>query len=135
MSLTSFRIVNFLPKFSAFALLVFLWTGSLYAQPDQSMTGKGLPMSLAQLEQLSQQKESEVDRLVMLYRQGGSDRNALRRQLQTLLDELFELNVKKREAEIKALEREIEEVQRSMEYRKQNKSQIVQKRLKELLGE
>lgn len=99
------------------------------------MTGKGLPMSLAQIEQLSQQKESEVDRLVMLYRQGGGDRNALRRQVQTLLDELFELNVKKREAEIKALEREIEEVQRSMESRKQNKSQIVQKRLKELLGE
>ncbi len=51
----------------------------------------------------------------------------------TALEDLFEINVSKKEAELRALEAELEDVRRGLEFRKMNKTKIVENRLRELL--
>lgn len=85
-------------------------------------------------EKLAKEKESEVANLVSLYKQAGSEEKLVyRKQLMVALDELFELNLNKKEAELKALEEELADVRRGLEFRQMNKRKIVENRLRELI--
>ena len=119
--------------------LLFL---SLAAQPpgDQGLTPRSIGVdessgnALVNYAKLSEEKEQEVAKLVSLYKDANaSQKIALRNQLQAALDELFEINLSKREAELKALEAEIEDIRRGLEFREMNKHKIVENRLRELV--
>lgn len=58
----------------------------------------------------------------------------LKGMLSTTLDELFDLREMEREDEMKRLEKRLEELRESLAARKKNKSQIVERRLQELIG-
>jgi hypothetical protein len=85
-------------------------------------------------EKLAKEKESEVANLVSMYKQSGSEEKLVyRKQLMVALDELFELNLNKKEAELKALEEELADVRRGLDFRQMNKKKIVENRLRELI--
>lgn len=138
---------NRLFHFTVFGLL-FLMACASFAQTgsDTALIPKSITRSMSAVDEstgnrnlnyarLSRDKEMEVSKLVTLYQQAAqSDKNRVRQQIIVALYELFELNVKKREAEIKSLEAELEDVQRGLEFRKMNRDKIIEKRLVELLG-
>jgi hypothetical protein len=62
------------------------------------------------------------------------DRTALRSNLASVLDELFELREHHRELMIERLEKELQTLRQTTEKRHQNKDRIVANRLEELLG-
>lgn len=85
-------------------------------------------------DKLSKDKELEVAKLVSMYQQTTSDEKlTYRKQLMVALEELFEINLNKKEDELKALEEELADVRRGLEFRQMNKRKIVENRLKELI--
>jgi hypothetical protein len=125
---------------------------SLFAAPSiQGQTGtelkpKSVPRTVgvdessgnspADFARQSELKEQEVNRLVMLYRSAATGEKAgIRQQIYDALNALFEINLRKREAELQALEAELEDVRRGLYFRQMNKKKIVEGRLKELLGD
>jgi hypothetical protein len=85
-------------------------------------------------EKLSKNKETEVANLVNLYNQASSaEKLTYRKQLMIALDELFVINLNKKEEELKALEEELADVRRGLDFRQMNKKKIVENRLKELI--
>lgn len=71
------------------------------------------------------------------YRRAKADeeKNGIRKELRTLLDQLFDVKEQNREAEVKRLEQELARLKSTMIERKRNKDQIVSIRLEELTGE
>nr|BCX00786.1 MAG: hypothetical protein KatS3mg041_0832 [Bacteroidota bacterium] len=61
-------------------------------------------------------------------------RQALEARLRSYLEELFELQQRMYEQQIQTLRQELERVSRSLEERKQRRQQIIERRLRDILG-
>lgn len=106
------------------------------ARPFQRIVGvdESSGSTYVNYEKLSKEKEAEVAKLVTMYHQAGSEEKiTIRKQLMLALEELFEINLNKKEGELKALEEELADVRRGLEFRQMNKRKIVENRLKELI--
>lgn len=80
--------------------------------------------------------ESEVQKLVRTYRrQAGENTEGQKQEIRELLNQLFELRQELREYEVKMIEKEAQERRSKLEKRKENKEMIVDRYLKELIGE
>ena len=81
--------------------------------------------------------DMESRRLAMRVRQAEDDaeRAELEQELQTLLEDIFERKQALRDEQIAALQKQIDEVAAARQERQQNRQQIIERRLKELLGE
>jgi len=64
----------------------------------------------------------------------AQERTGIRNELQSKLELLFDLKEKERKSEVEMLERELAELKASLEVRKNNKADIILRRLSELLG-
>ena len=58
----------------------------------------------------------------------------IKKELQSKLEMLFDLKEKERRSEVEMLERELAELKASLEIRKNNKADIILRRLSELIG-
>ena len=64
----------------------------------------------------------------------AQERTGIRNELQSKLELLFDLKEKERKSEVEMLERELAELKASLEVRKNNKADIILRRLSELIG-
>ena len=62
------------------------------------------------------------------------ERTNIKKELQSKLEMLFDLKEKERKSEVEMLERELAELKASLEVRKNNKADIILRRLSELIG-
>lgn len=65
----------------------------------------------------------------------GKERNKIRGELKVVLAQLFEINEHNRQKEIIELQQMIDAAQKEIEYRKSNKTLIIDNTVKELIGE
>jgi len=80
--------------------------------------------------------ENQAARLVEKYRRASeSDRGEIQKQLDKLVSEQFDLRQDRRQKELKKLEEQIKKLRESIEKRQKAKSDIVDRRIKELLGQ
>lgn len=80
--------------------------------------------------------DMETRRLVMKYRSADAgERESIRSSLRQTLAQLFDLREREREREMVSLEERLAALQENLKLRKQNKSLIVDNRIKQLLGE
>lgn len=102
-----------------------------------------IKMRLAQAGERSEELAELVAREYKLERQiyekqelfeqtGEAEKQELRTQLRSLLDETFEVSQEIREYEAKEIEAELERIRRLLEQRRENKSIIIDRRLQEL---
>lgn len=88
-------------------------------------------------EQLVRMKalEEKTHVLGRAYRDASEAQKAkIERELQTLLVELFDLREEKRREEVARLEQRLAELKKSLEMRKQNKAEIIKRRMAQLTG-
>ena len=86
-------------------------------------------------EMLVQQLELQTEALSIQFEHARDDqKNGLISKLKTKLDELFEMKEKERALNIKLLEKELTELKESLSVRKQHKTEIINRRLNELIG-
>jgi hypothetical protein len=64
----------------------------------------------------------------------AQERTSIKKELQSKLEMLFDLKEKERKSEVEMLERELAELKASLEVRKNNKADIILRRLSELIG-
>ena len=64
----------------------------------------------------------------------AQERTKIKKVLQSKLEMLFDLKEKERKSEVEMLERELAELKASLEVRKNNKADIILRRLSELIG-
>jgi len=64
----------------------------------------------------------------------AQERTKIKKVLQSKLERLFDLKEKERKSEVEMLERELAELKASLEVRKNNKADIILRRLSELIG-
>jgi hypothetical protein len=64
----------------------------------------------------------------------AQERTKIKKELQSKLEMLFDLKEKERKSEVEMLERELAELKASLEVRKNNKADIILRRLSELIG-
>ena len=62
------------------------------------------------------------------------EKPGIKTKLQTKLEQLFELKEEERKLEVKMLEKQLQELKAYFEARKNNKTQIINRRLQELIG-
>lgn len=75
-------------------------------------------------------------RLVREYRDGPADKKAaVKKQLETVLSQLFDLRESNRKRQIERLEKQLAELKATTQARGKNKSSIVQRRLEDLLAD
>lgn len=89
-------------------------------------------------ENLKKEKELEIDAelLALKIKNGdGNTQQKLKSELTGVLNQLFDIKEKRKEAEIKQLEKRLQELRESIQARKQNKNEIVQRRIQEMLGD
>jgi spermidine/putrescine-binding protein len=89
-------------------------------------------------ENLKREKELEIEAELLALRIKKSDsitQPKLRNELAGVLNELFDIKETKKEAEIKQLEKRLKELKESIQARKQNKNEIVERRMQEMLGD
>ncbi|MEW6508186.1 MAG: hypothetical protein AB1432_10620 [Bacteroidota bacterium] len=89
-------------------------------------------------ENLKREKELEIEAELLALRIKKSDsitQPKLRNELAGVLNELFDIKETKKEAEIKQLEKRLQELKESIQARKQNKNEIVERRMQEMLGD
>jgi hypothetical protein len=89
-------------------------------------------------ENLKREKELEIEAELLALRIKKADRTAqpkLRNELVGVLNELFDIKETKKEAEIKQLEQRLQELKESILARKENKNEIIQRRIQEMLGD
>lgn len=81
--------------------------------------------------------EQEAKALAKTYQQKESDkdRKEIRKKLREILVDLFDYREQKREEEIVRLDEKLQELRKVLDERKKNKDAIVDRRLKELLGD
>ncbi len=87
---------------------------------------------------LIKQKELEVyvELLSLKYKNSdASVQSKLKSDLLAKLSELFEIREAQKEREVKKLEERLRDLKKSLQARKQNKNEIVQRRIQELLGD
>jgi hypothetical protein len=63
-----------------------------------------------------------------------NDKQAIRNKIRSKLELLFDLKEKQRGMEVQLLERQLKELKESLQVRKNNKSDIINRRLNELIG-
>ncbi|MEM6264596.1 MAG: hypothetical protein AAGI38_18940 [Bacteroidota bacterium] len=103
--------------------------------PKSITAGQNTSISAQEYKTLSAQRKAELEELVRNYqRASSSQKAAYQKAIKAKLEELFDLNVRKREGEIQRLEQEIRDVRRSLEIRKLNKDKMVERQLNEVLG-
>lgn len=85
------------------------------------------------------QKMRELERksgeLAEKIRRGGHGNEELRKQLSEALGQLFDLREEMRAKELAELKRRVEELEKVLQRRKEGRGSIIERRLKELLGE
>ncbi len=89
-------------------------------------------------ENLKKEKELEIDAELLALKiknEDGSTQQKLKGELAGVLNQLFEIKEKRKETEIKQLEKRLQELKESIQARKQNKNEIVQRRIQEMLGD
>ena len=64
----------------------------------------------------------------------AQERTKIKKELQSKLEMLFDLKEKERRSQVEMLERELTELKASLEVRKNNKADIILRRLSELIG-
>ena len=64
-----------------------------------------------------------------------NDKTKIRSQLSTTLDELFDMREEQRKLEVQVLEGQLAELKKSLKMRLDNKKEIIQRRIQDLLGE
>jgi hypothetical protein len=81
--------------------------------------------------------DQESNRLGEEYRKTGSqeEKDRIRGNLKTVLNQLFDVREKNKQAEVKHLEEQLAKLKSTMADRKKNKEQIVQNRLEDLIDE
>ena len=86
-------------------------------------------------ERLVQQLEVQTEALGIQYEHAKENQKAsIVSRLKTKLGELFEMKEKERALNVEMLEKELAELKESLSIRKQNKNEIISRRLNELIG-
>lgn len=81
------------------------------------------------------QWEMHTEALGFLYENAAqSEKAGIKTKLQSKLEQLFDLKEEERRLEVEFLEKELQELKASLEVRKKNKAQIINRRLQELIG-
>jgi hypothetical protein len=65
----------------------------------------------------------------------SADKSKLKSQLTTTISELFDLKELNRQSQVKELERELASLKKELDVRSKNKTEIIRRRVQELLGE
>jgi 1,4-alpha-glucan branching enzyme len=65
----------------------------------------------------------------------SADKSKLKSQLTTTISELFDLKELNRQSQVKELERELVSLKKELDVRSKNKTEIIRRRVQELLGE
>jgi len=65
----------------------------------------------------------------------SADKAKIKQELKTSLSELFELREQKRQEEVKSLESRLAELKQKLKIRKENKNEIIDRRIQELIGQ
>lgn len=99
-----------------------------YAMPEMKKMDNDRSKSIWNLE-----LESEL--LALKIKKDDGNRLDNEKQLKTKLSKLFDLRELDRQEEVKLLEKELSELKEALQFRLKNKSEIVERRLKELTGE
>jgi len=89
-------------------------------------------------EQLKKQKELEINVEIYALKYKNADnanQQKIKSDLQTALNQLFDIRESQKQDEVKQLEKRLQELKESLQTRKQNKNEIVQRRIQELLGD
>jgi len=89
-------------------------------------------------ENFKKEKELEIDAELLALKiknAEGNTQQKLKSELAGVLNQLFDIKEKKKETEIKQLEKRLQELKESIQARKQNKNEIVQRRIQEMLGD
>lgn len=108
---------------------------SLYETQRGEYTSKKFE---AQSEASKKQTEAEIDVELILLKYKNADetqRQKLRGELYNALGKLFDVRESFKQEEIKNLEKRLQELKESLNTRKQNRENIVSRRIKELLNE
>lgn len=79
--------------------------------------------------------ERKCNELVAEIRKGGHGKDELRKQLSDVLSQLFDLREEQRAKELADLKRRVEELEKILQKRKESRASIIERRLKEMLGE
>ncbi len=88
------------------------------------------------MEQEIVEYEIETKSLIeKLKKEDGAEKAQIKSSLQKAIGKLFDLKEKRRSLEIKRLEERLDELNKKLKIRKQNKDEIIKRRMQELLGE
>lgn len=79
--------------------------------------------------------EIQSHALAAEYNLGKKNKESIKKELTKTLGKLFELKEKERTETLKELEKEIAELRKSIKIRKQNKNEIIRRRIMDILGE
>ena len=66
--------------------------------------------------------------------EGAGEKDAIKKELMSTLDKLFDLKLQRQRTELKELEERLEELKNDIKRREENKSKIIQRRFEELAG-
>jgi len=89
-------------------------------------------------ESQKKEKELEIDAELLALKCKGADANTqqkIKNDLTNTLNQLFDIKEADKEREVKQLQKRLQDLQESLQARKQNKNEIVQRRIQELLGD
>lgn len=102
--------------------------------PDWASLERNDP-EMFRLVQSENSLERQTMQLVRQYRQGSGPKNDdLKKQVEKLVDQQFEVRQQRRELELKRMEEELKRLRDAIARRNQARKQIVEKRVTELLG-
>lgn len=109
-----------------------------YRPPPPPGDGPGMPPGppdedAQKVERLERACRETADRLRRTREEGP--REELKKKLLSLVGELFDLREARRAKEIERLGRSVEELKRKLQTRRENRDRIIEKRVRELLGE
>lgn len=95
----------------------------------------GLSSSMKERSEIARM-DMESRRLAMEIREADeADRTELERELQDLLEDLFDRKLTLRAERVEALREQLDEAEAARQERQQNRQEIIERRMKELLGE
>ena len=99
--------------------------------------GSGLTLGTSMKEHAEiARMDMESRRLAMKIREAdAADRAELERELQSLLEDIFDRKLALRAERVEALREQLDEAESARQERQQNRQEIIERRMKELLGE
>lgn len=110
---------------------------------------RGVSHQMREMEEMKKRNPEEYERMMKMHKleresmelaekmrkaESGTDKGAIKDKLKTVLGELFDLREANRTHEVEMLEKRLKELKETMEKRKQNRDQIIERRLGELMG-